>query len=209
MTDITSTSCPTPCPTSCPWPGSHADYIAYHDNEWGVPEYDARALFEKLMLDGFQAGLSWLTILRKRDNFRTAFDGFAPQKIARYGKTDIKRLMKNDGIIRHRGKIEATITGARAWLAIMEKEGGFTEFCWQHVNGTPIQNQWRTMDEVPAETAMSRQLSKALKQAGFKFCGPVIVYAFAQAVGMVNDHLIHCPRYRACQKLKQPKQSPK
>ncbi|MDD9797519.1 MAG: DNA-3-methyladenine glycosylase I [Alphaproteobacteria bacterium] len=190
MTNIT--------PTPCPWPGQHADYIAYHDNEWGVPEYDARALFEKLMLDGFQAGLSWLTILRKRDNLRAAFDGFTPQKIARYGKADIERLMKNDGIIRHRGKIESTITGARAWLAIMEKKEGFTEFCWQHVNGTPIQNQWRTMAEVPSETPMSRQLSKALKQAGFKFCGPVIVYAFAQAVGMVNDHLIHCPRHSAC-----------
>lgn len=200
MTDIT--------PTSCPWPGKHADYIAYHDNEWGVPEYDARALFEKLMLDGFQAGLSWLTILRKRDNFRTAFDGFAPQKIARYGKADIERLMKNDGIIRHRGKIEATITGARAWLAIMETKGGFTEFCWQHVDGAPIQNQWHTMAEVPSETPMSQQLSKALKQAGFKFCGPVIVYAFAQAVGMVNDHLIHCPRYRACQKFKTTKTKP-
>lgn len=181
----------------CAWPGSDPLYVAYHDEEWGVPEYDDRALYEKLVLDGFQAGLSWITILRKRENFRTAFHGFDPEKIARYGKRDTERLLKNEGIIRSRAKIEAAINGARLWLDIMEKEpGGFRELIWKHVDGKPKINHFKTMKQVPAKTPMSEGLAKELKQRGFNFCGPVIVYAFAQAVGMVNDHVVDCHRYR-------------
>jgi len=183
----------------CPWPGEDPLYIAYHDEEWGVPEYDDRALYEKLILDGFQAGLSWITILRKRENFRTAFDGFVPEKVARYGEKQIGRLLKNEGIVRSRAKIESAIKGARLWLDIVEEEpGGFTEFIWKHVDGTPRTNRYRQPSEVPAETPMSQMLSKSLKQRGFGFCGPVISYAFAQAIGMVNDHLVSCHRHRTC-----------
>jgi DNA-3-methyladenine glycosylase I len=182
----------------CAWPGSDPLYVAYHDEEWGVPEYDDRALYEKLVLDGFQAGLSWITILRKRENFRKAFHGFNPEKIARYGKRDTERLLKNEGIIRSRAKIEAAINGAKLWLDIMEKEpGGFRELIWKHVDGKPKINRFKTMKQVPAKTPMSEGLAKELKQRGFNFCGPVIVYAFAQAVGMVNDHVVDCHRYRA------------
>ena len=181
----------------CAWPGTDPLYVAYHDEEWGVPEYDHRALYEKLVLDGFQAGLSWITILRKRENFRKAFHGFDPEKIARYGKRDTERLLKNKGIIRSRAKIEAAIKGARLWLDIMEKEpGGFRELIWKHVDGEPKINRFKTMNQVPAKTTMSEALAKELKQRGFNFCGPVIVYAFAQAVGMVNDHMVDCHRYR-------------
>jgi DNA-3-methyladenine glycosylase I len=186
----------------CPWPGEDALYCAYHDEEWGVPEYDDRALYEKLVLDGFQAGLSWITILRKRENFRRAFDGFAPERIARYGARDVKRLMNDAGIIRSGAKIEAAITGARLWLDIMEKEtGGFSELIWKHVDGRPRLNRPRSMKDIPAKTEMSEGLAKELKQRGFKFCGPVIVYAFAQAIGMVNDHIVTCHRHAACAKL--------
>ncbi|MGF1456328.1 MAG: DNA-3-methyladenine glycosylase I [Alphaproteobacteria bacterium] len=185
----------------CPWPGKDPFYIAYHDEEWGVPEWDDRALFEKLILDGFQAGLSWITILRKRENFRTAFDGFDPERIARYDDAKIETLVQDAGIIRHRGKIEASVAGARAWIAIMERTGGFSGFVWDFVDGTPVQNAWTRSDDVPAQTSMSKALSKALKTEGFRFCGPTIVYAFAQAVGMVNDHLTTCPRHRACADL--------
>jgi len=182
----------------CAWPGSDPLYVAYHDEEWGVPEHDDRALYEKLVLDGFQAGLSWITILRKRENFRKAFHGFQPEKIARYGKRDVERLLKNEGIIRSRAKIEAAINGAKLWLDIMEKEpGGFHELIWKHVDGKPKINHHKSIKQVPAKTPMSEGLSKELKQRGFKFCGPVIVYAFAQAVGMVNDHTVDCYRYRA------------
>jgi DNA-3-methyladenine glycosylase I len=181
----------------CAWPGTDPLYVAYHDEEWGVPEYDHRALYEKLVLDGFQAGLSWITILRKRENFRKAFHGFDPEKIARYGKRDTERLLKNEGIIRSRAKIEAAIKGARLWLDIMEKEpGGFRELIWKHVDGAPKINRFKTMNQVPAKTTMSEALAKELKHRGFNFCGPVIVYAFAQAVGMVNDHMVDCHRYR-------------
>jgi DNA-3-methyladenine glycosylase I len=181
----------------CAWPGSVPLYVAYHDEEWGVPEYDDRALYEKLVLDGFQAGLSWITILRKRENFRKAFHSFDPQKIARYGKRDVERLLKNEGIIRSRAKIEAAINGAKLWLDIMEKEpGGFRELIWKHVDGKPKINRFKTIKQVPAKTNMSEALSKELKQRGFNFCGPVIVYAFAQAVGMVNDHMMDCHRYK-------------
>lgn len=180
----------------CVWPGTDPLYIAYHDDEWGVPEYDDRALYEKLVLDGFQAGLSWITILRKRENFRKAFDGFDPQKIARYGKRDIERLLKNEGIIRSRKKIEAAIKGARLWIDVMEKEpGGFREVIWKYVDGTPKINHFKSAKQVPAKTKMSEALSKELKQRGFNFCGPVIIYAFAQAVGMVNDHVVSCYRH--------------
>lgn len=190
----------------CPWPGKDPLYVAYHDVEWGVPEYDDRALYEKLVLDGFQAGLSWITILRKRENFRRAFDGFDPAKIARYDGRDVARLLRNDGIVRSRAKIEAAIRGARIWLDIMEREpGGFRDAIWKHVDGKPKVNRWRTMKQVPAKTAMSEKLSKELKSRGFNFCGPVIVYAFAQAVGMVNDHIVTCYRHEACQAYPRPR----
>ena len=188
-------------PTRCAWPGDDPLYVAYHDEEWGVPEFDDRALYEKLMLDGFQAGLSWITILRKRDNFRAAFDGFEPAKIARYTDKKVEKLLQDAGIVRHRGKIEATIGNARAWLEIMESEGSFSDFLWGFVDGKPVQNRWRSMSEVPAETDMSKAMSKELKRRGFRFCGPTIVYAFAQAVGMVNDHTTDCFRHRECAAL--------
>ncbi|MGZ5937332.1 MAG: DNA-3-methyladenine glycosylase I [Rhizomicrobium sp.] len=183
----------------CGWSAKEPIYIAYHDEEWGVPEYDPRALYEKLVLDGFQAGLSWITILKKRENFRAAFDNFDPQKIARYGKRDVNRLMQNAGIIRSGSKIEAAIRGAQLWLDIEEKEpGGFTELIWKHVGGAPKVNSYKTLKQVPAKTRMSEGLAKELKDRGFNFCGPVIVYAFAQAVGMVNDHIVACHRHAPC-----------
>ena len=186
----------------CPWPGEDPLYVAYHDLEWGVPEYDDRALYEKLVLDGFQAGLSWITILRKRENFRRAFDAFDPEKIARYGSRDFARLMKNEGIIRSNGKIKAAIKGAQLWLDIQEKEpGGFSHLIWKHVDGRPRVNRHKSIKQIPAETPMSEGLAKELKQRGFKFCGPVIVYAFAQAIGMVNDHVVGCHRHAECEKL--------
>ena len=186
----------------CPWPGEDPLYVAYHDLEWGVPEYDDRALYEKLVLDGFQAGLSWITILRKRENFRRAFHGFDPEKIARYGERDFARLMKNEGIIRSNGKIKAAIKGAQLWLEIQEKEpGGFSELIWKHVDGRPRLNRYKSTKLVPAKTKMSEGLAKELKQRGFNYCGPVIVYAFAQAIGMVNDHLVSCHRHAECVKL--------
>ncbi|HUO94281.1 MAG TPA: DNA-3-methyladenine glycosylase I [Rhizomicrobium sp.] len=186
----------------CTWPGEDPLYVAYHDEEWGVPEFDARALYEKLILDGFQAGLSWITILRKRENFRRAFDQFDPEKIARYGEKQIGRLLKDEGIIRSRAKIEAAIKGAQLWLEVEEKDkGGFTEFIWKHVDGKPKVNRFKSIKDVPAKTEMSEALSKDLKKRGFNFCGPVIVYAFAQAVGMVNDHVVTCPRHKACAAL--------
>lgn len=186
----------------CGWVGADPIYEAYHDTEWGVPEWDSRALWEKLVLDGFQAGLSWITILRKRDNFRAAFRGFDPYIIAGWGEDDVTRLLADPGIVRHRGKIEATITNARAWTAI-EAEGGFDRYLWEYVGGKPIQNRWRSLDEVPTETDISRAISKDLKQRGFKFCGPTIVYAFMQAVGMVNDHLVSCPCHERVARLGQ------
>ncbi|MGR3290858.1 MAG: DNA-3-methyladenine glycosylase I [Paracoccaceae bacterium] len=184
----------------CEWPTDDPLYMRYHDTEWGVPEYDSRALFEKLILDGFQAGLSWITILRKRDNFRAAFDGFDPDKIAEWDEVKILELLDNPGIIRHRGKIEATIGNARAWQKI-EMEQGFEIFLWSYVDGKPLQNNPRVMADVPAQTDMSVRLSQDLKKAEFKFCGPTIVYAFMQAVGMVNDHMVGCPRNAKVQAL--------
>jgi DNA-3-methyladenine glycosylase I len=189
-------------PVRCAWPGTDPLYVAYHDDEWGVPEFDPRALYEKLVLDGFQAGLSWITILRKRENFRRAFGGFAPEIIARYGERQVGRLLRDEGIIRSRAKIEGAINGARVWLEIMEKDnGGFAHFIWKHVDGRMQVNRFKSEKMVPAKTKMSETLSKDLKSRGFNFCGPVIVYAFAQAVGLVNDHIIACPRHTACARL--------
>ena len=176
----------------CGWAGPEQIYLDYHDTEWGVPEYDSRALWEKLILDGFQAGLSWITILKKRENFRVAFEGFDPNVIAGWGEDDVTRLLANPGIIRHRGKIEATIGNARAWQKI-EADMGFDRFLWGYVDGKPLQNTWVSLDEVPAFTPLSERISKDLKKAGFRFCGPTIVYAFLQACGLVNDHLVSCP----------------
>src|ERR1700734_3482752 len=188
--------------TRCWWPGDDPLYLTYHDTEWGVPEYDSRALYKKLILDGFQAGLSWITILRKRENFRRAFDDFEPAKIARYGERQIGRLLKDEGIVRSRAKIEAAVKGAKLWLEIEEKEpGGFHELIWKHVGGKPKINQFKSRDKVPAQTEMSEGLAKELKQRGFNFCGPVITYAFAQATGLVNDHLVSCFRHEECARL--------
>ena len=181
----------------CPWPKDDQLYLAYHDQEWGVPEFDDRALYEKLVLDGFQAGLSWITILRKRENFRRAFDGFVPEKIARYSPKKVERLMQDAGIVRNRAKIEGAVLSARAWIETMENGPGFAKLLWDFVDGEPKVNSFRTMRQVPAETATSRAMSKELARRGFKFCGPTIVYAFMQAVGMVNDHLITCHRHEA------------
>jgi DNA-3-methyladenine glycosylase I len=185
----------------CPWPKQDPLYIAYHDQERGVPELDDRALCEKLLLDGFQAGLSWITILRKRDNFRHAFDGFAAEKIARYTPKKVERLMQDAGIVRNRLKIEGAVCSARAYLDVMEKDGGFSRMLWQFLDDSPQQNAFRSTKQIPAETALSRQISKELLRRGFKFCGPTIVYAFMQATGMVNDHLVMCHRHAACAKL--------
>jgi DNA-3-methyladenine glycosylase I len=180
----------------CPWPKQEdALYVAYHDDEWGVPEYDDRALYEKLVLDGFQAGLSWITILRKRDNFRRAFDGFDPGKIARYDARKKAKLMADAGIVRNRLKVEGAVLSARAYLEAMEKGPGFSALLWDFLDGKPKINKFRDTRQVPAETALSRKMSKELSARGFKFVGPTIVYAFMQAVGMVNDHLVKCHCY--------------
>jgi DNA-3-methyladenine glycosylase I len=182
----------------CPWAGEDPLYVAYHDEEWGTPEFDDRALYEKLVLDGFQAGLSWITILRKRENFRRAFDGFDPVKIARYTPRKVEALMQDAGIVRNRMKIEGAILSARAYLDAMEKGPGFSTLLWGFVDGRAKVNNFRNMKQVPAETPVSRAMSKDLSARGFKFCGPTIVYAFMQAVGMVNDHLVKCHRHSAC-----------
>lgn len=186
----------------CAWVNSPDPiYPLYHDTEWGVPEYDDRALWEKLMLDGFQAGLAWITILRKRETMRAAFDGFRPKIIAGYTDTDRERLLADPGIIRSKTKIEAAITNAQAYLRFKETGQSFSDYLWDHVGGAPIQNRFERQSDIPTETEISRALSKDLKKRGFKFVGPVIVYAFMQAVGMVNDHEITCPRHAECAKL--------
>ena len=184
----------------CGWVGQDQIYIEYHDTEWGVPEWDSRALWEKLVLDGFQAGLSWITILKKRENFRAAFEGFDPNVIASWGEAEVQRCLGDPGIIRHRGKIEATIGNAKAWQQI-EAEQGFDRYLWGYMGGKPLQNRWASLAEVPTETEISRAISKDLKKRGFKFCGPTIVYAFMQAVGMVNDHLVTCPCHERVKRL--------
>lgn len=179
----------------CAWCGTDPLYVAYHDAEWGVPEYDARALWEKLVLDGFQAGLAWITILRKREGMRDAFDGFDPETIAAWGETDIERLLGDARIIRSRAKINSAIKGARIWLEMRDSGEDFSEWLWSFVGGAPIQNAWPDSAGRPTQTPESEAMAKALKARGFTFCGPVIVYAFMQAVGMVNDHGAECFRH--------------
>ncbi len=187
--------------SGCQWPGlEHPLYARYHDKEWGVPKAKDFQLFEKLILEGFQAGLSWFTILKKRPDFRKAFAGFNPKTIAAFDEKDIERLMADTGIVRNRLKIEATITNAHAYLDLVEHTS-FAEFLWSYLENGPIQNSWRKHEEVPAHTPLSNQLSKALKDKGFRFVGPTTTYAFMQSVGMVNDHLIGCSRHLECTKL--------
>jgi len=179
----------------CEWSGTDPLYLKYHDDEWGVPLHDDQDLFELLILEGAQAGLSWLTILKKRDNYRKAFHGFDPQKIAGYTATDVQRLLADPGIVRNRRKIESAIRNARGVLAIREEFGSFDSFLWRYVDYQPIQNAWRSLAEVPAKTTISDMISKDLKKRGFNFVGSTICYAFMQAVGMVNDHIVGCFRY--------------
>lgn len=188
-------------PTRCPWVGiQDSEYTRYHDEEWGVPKLDDRELFEKLVLEGFQAGLSWLTILRKRPHFRAVFDNFSADRIAAYGPDDIERLMNDAGIIRNRSKIEATISNARSYLALRERQS-LSGFLWDFVDGAPIVNTYVSFAEIPAQTDLSKRMSKALKAEGFRFVGPTTVYAFMQAAGMVNDHLVSCHRHEPCAEL--------
>jgi DNA-3-methyladenine glycosylase I len=181
--------------TRCSWCGDEPSYVAYHDKEWGVPEWDDRALFEKLLLDGFQAGLSWFIILRKRDNFRLAFDEFSPERIVQYDDAKLASLMADPGIVRNKAKINAAVGNARVWLDVQETGDGFSSYLWSFVGGAPIINRWPAEASVPTETAQSRAMSKDLKKRGFKFCGPTICYAFMQAVGMINDHAPECFRH--------------
>jgi DNA-3-methyladenine glycosylase I len=185
----------------CPWPKQDPLYVAYHDEEWGMPEYDDRALYEKLVLDGFQAGLSWITILRKRDNFRRAFDGFEPEKIARYTPRKKAKLMADAGIVRNRLKVDGAVLSARAYLEVMEKGPGFSRLLWNFLDGKPKVNRFRSTSQVPAETPISQAMSKELAGRGFKFVGPTIVYAFMQACGLVNDHVVTCHRHAPLAKL--------
>jgi DNA-3-methyladenine glycosylase I len=185
----------------CSWAGNDAEYQRYHDEEWGVPLKTDVAIFEKLVLEGFQAGLSWITILRKRENFRRAFDKFEPERIARYGAKEIARLMADEGIVRNRAKIEATIDNAQAYLRLRERTS-LRKLLWDHLGKDgPVQNRVRSMRDIPAETDLSKRISKALKSEGFRFVGPTTVYAFMQSSGMVNDHLVDCFRYGECAKL--------
>jgi DNA-3-methyladenine glycosylase I len=189
MTDTPEAKC------RCHWPGTDALYCAYHDEEWGVPEWDSRALWEKLVLDGFQAGLSWITILRKREALRSAFANFDPEKVARFDEADVERLMNDSGIIRSRAKITAAIDSARITLALRDQGTDFKDLIWGIQDHKPLINSFESRSDVPAETQVSRDLAKLLKSKGYKFCGPVIVYAFMQAVGMVNDHTVTCFRH--------------
>lgn len=182
----------------CPWSEGNALYENYHDSEWGVPCFDDSKLFEFIVLESAQAGLSWITILRKRENYRRAFDQFNPEKIARYNRRSIERLLDNEGIVRNRKKIEATIDNARAFLRTIESEGSFSRYFWQFTDGHPITNHWQTMDQVPATTGLSDLISKDMKQRGFRFFGSTICYAHMQAMGMVNDHLTGCFRHQEC-----------
>jgi DNA-3-methyladenine glycosylase I len=192
--------------TRCPWPRKgNPLYVAYHDEEWGVPEHDDRALFEKLILDGAQAGLSWETILNKRENYRRAFDGFVPETVARYDKRKLAALLADPGIVRNRAKIESAVGNARAFLKMRESEGSFDRWLWAHVDGAPLVNRWRTVSEIPPETPISIAISKELKRLGFRFVGPTIIYAWMQAIGMVNDHLLTCFRYAEVGRMRRPR----
>jgi DNA-3-methyladenine glycosylase I len=183
-------------PKRCSWAGQDALYLAYHDREWGVPVHDDRLLFEFLILEGAQAGLSWRTILGKRERYREVFAGFEPAKVARFDARKLERLLADPGIVRNRAKVASAVANARAFLAVQKECGSFDRYLWAFVGGAPIQNRWRTLAEVPAETAESRALSKDLRGRGFNFIGPTICYAFMQAVGMVNDHSVDCFRHR-------------
>lgn len=184
----------------CGWAGPEDIYIKYHDHEWGVPQYDGRLLWQMLVLESFQAGLSWIIILRRRESFFQAFEGLDPNVIATWGEVEVKKLLIDKGIIRHRGKIEATLSNAKAWQKI-EAEGGFSNLLWGAVDGQPIQNNWHHLQDVPAETVISLKLSAQLKAEGFRFCGPKTVYALMQAAGLVNDHLVECPAYAKVRRL--------
>jgi DNA-3-methyladenine glycosylase I len=186
----------------CGWAGTDPLYVAYHDEEWGVPVRKDRVLFEFLLLEGFQAGLAWITILRKREAFRRAFGGFVPEKVARFGARDSARLLADAGIVRNRAKIAAAAQNARAFLAVQDERGSFSDYVWEFVGGSPVVNRFRTLSEVPPQTDASRALSKDLRRRGFNFVGPTICYAFMQATGLVNDHLIGCFRQRATAKLR-------
>lgn len=188
--------------TRCWWCGTDPVYVKYHDTEWGVPVTDDRALYEKLVLDGFQAGLSWITVLRKRPAFQRAFRGFDPAKVARFGARDVARLLKDEGIIRSRAKIDGAIANARAWESVMDAggRGAFRDLLWQHVGHATKVNALRRPSDIRPTSVESGRMAKTLKKAGFKFCGPTICYAYMQAVGMVNDHLVSCPRHEACAK---------
>ncbi|WP_080797430.1 DNA-3-methyladenine glycosylase I [Arabiibacter massiliensis] len=182
--------------TRCPWAGDLPIYVDYHDNEWGRPVHDDRKLFEMLILEGAQAGLSWLTVLKKREAYRGAFDGFDPVKVASYDEAKIEELMANAGIIRNRQKIKAAVTNARLFLDVVEEFGSFDAFIWSYVDGTPIVNHWRSQTEIPVTTLLSDQVSKDLKERGFKFVGSTSIYAYLQSVGIVNDHIVGCFVYR-------------
>lgn len=184
----------------CEWAGPQPIYIAYHDEEWGVPRADDRLLLEKLILEGFQAGLSWITILNKRARFREVFDDFDAETVARYDQRKIECLLQDVGIIRHRGKIEAAISNAQACLKLQERQS-LSAFLWDFVDGAPVQNRFKTLNDIPAQTPTSQAMAKALKSEGFRFCGPTTVYAFMQSVGMVNDHIVSCPRHEHCADL--------
>jgi DNA-3-methyladenine glycosylase I len=186
----------------CGWAGTDPLYVAYHDTEWGVPVHDDRVLFEFLLLEGFQAGLAWITILRKRKAFRRAFAGFEPARVARFGARESARLMADAGIVRNRAKIAAAAQNARAFLAVQDERRSFSGYVWEFVGGRPVVNRFRTLSEVPPETDASRALSKDLRRRGFNFVGPTICYAFMQATGLVNDHLVGCFRHRATAKLR-------
>lgn len=183
----------------CDWAGEDPLYVAYHDEEWGVPIHDDQKLFEFLILEGAQAGLSWITILRKRENYRLAFDQFDPEKVARYDDAKIAQLLENPGIIRNRLKIQSAVKNAQAFLRVQEEFGSFDRFIWDFVDGQPIVNHWTEMRQIPASTPLSEQISKALKQRGFNFVGPTIIYAHMQATGMVNDHTVDCFRHKEVQ----------
>ena len=188
-------------PTRCNWvPAGDALDAAYHDDEWGVPSHDDRHLYEMLVLEGAQAGLSWATILRKREGYRNAFAGFAAERVARFAAADVDRLLADPGIVRNRLKVESAISNARAVLQVQETDGSLAAYLWSFVGGTPIQNAWASTAEIPAETAESKAMSRDLKQRGFRFVGPTVCYAFMQATGMVNDHTVDCHRYAAVQR---------
>ena len=188
----------------CAWSGTDPQYVAYHDREWGVPVHDDRTLFEFLVLEGAQAGLSWSTILRKRENYRAAFDGFDPALVARYDDVKIAALLANPGIVRNRLKVNSAVTNARCTLAVQDEFGSLAAYLWQFVDGRPIQNAWRSLSELPAETDISRRMSKDLSKRGFKFVGSTICYAFMQAVGMVNDHVVDCFRHDEVSEIATP-----